>query len=213
MLLSDVSKIAFSFCFGFLLSPFSWGILYLPIFIIIFGSIDYLFFKGEFTYEYFEHRVSIIFYGILGFIIGRTFHNLIVTPTENFHIKIPKKLITYNFHENMLSDDMKFISSIKKNQMINISDRCILNSNESYYFVYRFIVFSHVNSIYKFLDKTINNAIFLYNNTKDKQDRTKLLDEIKNCIKGMKNIKETYYRDINFCLKVDILINKILEIN
>ena len=129
MLIEDLSKIGFSFCFGFLLSPFTWGLLYLPIFIIIFGIIDYAFFKGSFTYEYFEHRTSIIYYGIIGFIIGRTFHDLSITPIEGLYIKKRKKELHYNLHK-LLYKDLKLISKIRVNSYINITDKNIVNTKE-----------------------------------------------------------------------------------
>lgn len=205
MIIEDISKIVISFCFGFLLSPFSWGILYLPMFMIIFGTIDYLFYGGKFEYEYFEHRTSIIYYSFLGFIIGRTFHELNVVPIENFHKKKKKKIIKHNVEKYLLLKDLKFISNIKKDKYINISDKENIDFSNFYFYIYRLIIFSTEDEIIKFVNNNINNGIILLETDKDE----KLLTRVKNCKVGIQNLINTYKKSILIKDKMELLIQKI----
>lgn len=205
---SDHVKIIFSFVFGILLSPFSWGIFYLVASIIIFFVIDYIFCEGKFEYNYLEHRASVIFYGILGFIIGRTIHDMSVMPTTKLHKCKPKKDLKYDFHETLLIRDLEFICSIERDKLINISDRYKYNIRDTYYFFYKLILFSHRNDIHIFIDNTIGKAIALYDMKKYEYIRELICkSEI-----GLNNLMHTYRDDKIFCDKIGVVITHIKKL-
>lgn len=205
---SDHIKIIFSFVLGVLLSPFSWGIFYLILSIVIFFVIDYIFCNGKFEYEYLEHRGSIIFYGVLGFIIGRTIHGMSVMPTNKLHKCKPVKDLTYDFHETLLIRDLEFIGSIERGKLINISDRYKYNIKDTYYFFYKLILFSHRNDIHMFIDNTIGKAIALYEMKKYEHVKTLICKaEI-----GINNLMYTYRDDKIFCEKLKIVTNEIKKL-
>lgn len=209
MLPSDHCKIIISFVFGILLSPFSWGIFYLLLSIVIFFLIDYVFCNGKFEYSYLEHRASVIFYSVLGFIIGRTIHRVTIMPTDELHKCKPIKDITYDFHETLLLRDLQFISEIEKDVLINVTDRYKLRITDTYYFLYKLIMFNHRNDIYSFIDNTIGNSIALY--------KIKRHENIKELLvkseEGLNNLMYTYKDDKVFCDKIKKVIDSIGIIN
>lgn len=61
-----------SFCFGILLSPWSSGLFFLMIYIIIYEILYYIFTKGDPMFYSVFVRTGVIYASILGYIVGRT---------------------------------------------------------------------------------------------------------------------------------------------
>lgn len=159
MFLSDLSKIVFAFCFGVLLSAFSSGLLMLPLFMILFFIVDFSISNGKIEYCYMEHRASVIYYGFLGFILGRMLHGMCVSPLYLFHKKeqtgklekIPAVIID-------LYNDLDFIESIKHYHTFNLYDRRYVKEGEIFYYFYRKIYNNSPKEIVEFITKLYNNS-------------------------------------------------------
>ena len=184
MNISYIASIIFSFCVGLLLSPFNSGIIYLLFSIVIFGVIDYIFYDGRMEYKYMEYRASVISYGILGFIIGRTIHELPVIHNKGLHdikdtnISIPCTLLP-------LYHDVNFISKINKNNKVNIiSKRSLDFFKEPMYYCYSYLFFpTDEYKLYNYVNKTIesyNECLKIY---KKEHEQLKNLVIIRNKLK------------------------------
>lgn len=89
-----IIQLLVSFAFGVAFSPYSSGIFWLALSIIIYEIIYMVCSKCDSRYWYIGNRVSIIFAGFLGWIIGREFSGFNVTEegTPNFLIFNKKEI-------------------------------------------------------------------------------------------------------------------------
>lgn len=69
---TPMAQVILAFAFGVLLSPWSSGLFFLTIFIIINEILFYVFTKGDPRYYNVFVRTGVIYASILGFILGRT---------------------------------------------------------------------------------------------------------------------------------------------
>lgn len=68
---TPTAQVISSFCVGILFSPYSWGLLYFVMFMIIFELLEYIFTQGDPEFYQVTTRLGVICGYFLGWIIGR----------------------------------------------------------------------------------------------------------------------------------------------
>jgi len=117
---------------------------------------------------------------------------------------------------------LKFISKIQIGEKINLKYMYIQNDGLITQLT-RTLCQDNMTKTLTFLQDTINKAFEIlkcYQKSKKKSDKImciNLVQDLKGCKIGLKNLKETYITDIKFCCDVDTLLEmieaKLIEIN
>jgi len=117
---------------------------------------------------------------------------------------------------------LKFISKIQIGEKINLKYMYIQNDGLITQLT-RTICQDNRTKTLTFLQDTINKAFEIlkcYQKSKKKSDKimcVNLVQDLRGCKGGLKNLKETYITDIKFCCDVDTLVEmieaKLIEIN
>jgi hypothetical protein len=75
---TPTAQVILSFAVGVLLSPWSWGLIFYILFLVVYEIVYYFFTDNWDEYS----RMAVIVYAILGWIIGREFYHLFVLDPE-----------------------------------------------------------------------------------------------------------------------------------
>jgi len=109
---------------------------------------------------------------------------------------------------------LKFISRIESGERINVNNISTC-SNSLFSSIYRSIFKEGRTKTFVFLNEIVDRSfelIILYqgsNKLSDKITCSQIVNDLSNCITGLKNLQSTYYEDRNFYCDIDTLIGSI----
>jgi hypothetical protein len=117
--------------------------------------------------------------------------------------------------DNDVISKLKFIGKIQKGDKINVKNMNVQSDGLMTRFTRGFIYFDNRQNTLTFIHNTIKKSFEIINHhlnskhTFDKIIFENIVKDLKDSVKGMENLKETYMNDIMFCCKLDTLIEEI----
>lgn len=124
-----------------------------------------------------------------------------------------KNLIQMDASTNDIISKLKFIGKIQKGEKINVKYLYVQPTNWLTKISRTFYATDNRTNAYNFIDQTITRAfeIISVNNQLAKMSKINngMIQDIRDSVTGIQNLKETYTHDIMFCCKLDTLIDNI----
>lgn len=124
-----------------------------------------------------------------------------------------KVLLTMDPSTNDVISKLKFIGKIQKGDKINVKYLYVQPTNWFTKISRTFYATDNRSNAYHFIEQTITRSfeIISVNNQLAKMSKINqcLLQDIKDSIQGIQNLKDTYKHDIMYCCKLDTLIDNI----
>jgi hypothetical protein len=117
--------------------------------------------------------------------------------------------------DNDVISKLKFIGKIQKGDKINVKNMNVQSDGLMTRITRGFIYFDNRQNTLTFIHNTVKKSFEILNHhlnskhTFDKIIFENMVKDLKDSVKGMENLKETYMNDIMFCCKLDTLIEEI----
>ncbi len=117
--------------------------------------------------------------------------------------------------DNDVISKLKFIGKIQKGDKINVKNMNVQSDGLLTRFTRGFIYFDNRQNTLTFIHNTVKKSFEIISHhlnskhTFDKIIFENMVKDLKDSVKGMENLKETYMNDIMFCCKLDTLIEEI----
>ena len=117
--------------------------------------------------------------------------------------------------DNDVISKLKFIGKIQKGDKINVKNMNVQSDGLMTRFTRGFIYFDNRQNTLTFIHNTVKKSFeIIQHHLNSKQTFDKIIFEnmvkdLKDSVKGMENLKDTYMNDIMFCCKLDTLIEEI----
>jgi hypothetical protein len=114
---------------------------------------------------------------------------------------------------NDIISKLKFIGKIQKGEKINVKYLYVQPTNWLTKISRTFYATDNRTNAYHFIEQTITRSfeIISVNNQLAKMSKINncMIQDIKDSIKGIENLKDTYAHDVMFCCKLDTLLDNI----
>lgn len=114
-----------------------------------------------------------------------------------------------NSYQSEIINDLKFIGSVPQKCKINTLDKTISSESSLYYNIKRYFNNESRNLTLKFISKRINDGLTALIKLDEFWKKKILIEALLFCIKGLNNLKSTYFNDNYIVAEIDTLIKQI----
>ena len=115
----------------------------------------------------------------------------------------------FSKHQREIINDLKFIGSVPQKCKINTNDKTIGSESSVYNNFKRFWKSEDRKETVRFVSKRIEEGLAMFNKITELWKKKILVEALLTCVKGLNNLKATYFTDNLVVAEIDTLIKQI----